>query len=131
VTAPILLLAAALQSPATAQADVPAGLDAQICASMRKYEERYRSELPQMADAVTRLDSFSVDCGSRLLTWHRTLIGDPANLRAGWQDRHQADWDADVCGSETFRSIVAAGWRFVDRYAIQDGREPAFEARCG
>jgi hypothetical protein len=122
-----LLLLAAAQATGNGPS---AEFDTQVCAAMRKYEDDYRSQLPEMVDEVTRLDAMTVDCHARLLTWHRTLMGDPANLRTGWQGRHQIQWNRDVCESETFRTAVRQGWRFVDRYALSARAEEAFEADC-
>lgn len=134
-TSAILLIALLGGPEGGDQGGSAAEMDAQACTFMRRNAEELRPAsrpgLPRITDPMARLDSFTVDCGDKLLVWRRTLIGGPANRREGWQGRYQARWNAEICGAPALRRLVSRGWRLVDRHRSSNGVETVFEASCG
>jgi len=122
--AAFVLLAALAQSPGRAD------LDARFCESARDNQAQLRPRLP-ITDNGERLDSFTPDCGQRLLVWERALVADPGLSVDQWRARREAGWSHIVCEIPRFRDAVGRGWRFTESIVHVDGSRHEFTARCG
>lgn len=104
--------------------------DAEFCAMGDRLAKSLQPELPKMVDSSTRIDGIVALCAVRTLTWNKTLMAVPSDMRDGWQGRKQAQWNAIVCGNTAFAPMYRRGWTFTQNLTFQDGTRVVMDAKC-
>ncbi len=104
--------------------------DAQACERLRATAREVTAELPMMIDTVTRLDGMSVICSLRAVTWNKFIRADMSEMREGWQNRKQAQFNGIICGNASFVPLARRGWRFTQNLTFQSGERIIMDADC-
>jgi hypothetical protein len=104
--------------------------DQEACNILNQISEDLTKELPKMVDATTRLDGMVTLCSLRTVKASKFIIAPLSNMRSGWRERKQAQWNDIVCGNEAFLPLARRGWRFTQTLTFVGGERVNMDARC-
>ena len=102
--------------------------DADFCEAMGVLADRLQADLPVMVDAITRTDSFHVQCSVKMVAWDKTILATTGGLEQGWRARKQAQRNATICGNAIFKSMGTRGWHFVQNLTFRDGEHMVLDS---
>jgi hypothetical protein len=105
-------------------------LDARDCSIMEKIADDMQAELPKIVDRATRLDGFVVLCSLRTVSNAKFVDADLAQMRSGWRERKQRQWNEINCENEAFLPMIRRGWRFVQVFTLRSGERYSMDAIC-
>ena len=103
--------------------------DALACTELTQAAQTTVAQLPKWVDAITRVDALVVTCPSR--TYHvDKFINEPIlDMRDGWQERKQAQWDKQICLGN-LGPLVEGGWLISQVLTFAGGERIRMDARC-
>jgi hypothetical protein len=122
-----LALAAALIPP-TDVAPIPL-TDAEFCDGAQVAVESLRATYPRQVDAITRMETASIDCPARTMELGGSVILNMTEMRQGWITERQAAWDAQTCKGAML-TAARLGWHFRQTYRFKDGAISSIDAAC-
>src|SRR4051812_40066823 len=88
--------------------------DAEACTRLRTLASSMTAETPQQVDEITRLDGILVTCGTRSVSFNKTISVPISALVANWQEDNQRVWNGIICENPGFLFLTHQGWRFVE-----------------
>jgi hypothetical protein len=121
----IAALALAVQPAATLRVS-----DAEACTRLRTVASSMTADAPQQVDEITRLDGVLVTCGTRSVSFNKTISVPMSALVANWQEDNQRVWNGIICGNPGFLFLTHQGWRFVENRVFRSGERIAVVAHC-
>lgn len=104
--------------------------DREFCAAGRKIVDAAQADLPIRIDPITTTTGMAIICGLRSFTVSQMIHADQADMRDGWRDRKQDQYNKIVCSNEAFLPAFQRGWRFTQSITFKSGERHILEASC-
>lgn len=105
--------------------------DKVFCSQAKQLSDKTNSEGKVWVDAMTRQDGMAVICNLKIIEYKKFLKANTVDMREGWQDRKQSQWDKIYCEEgSTFRNAIDNGWSVSVILTFINGEQHKITAKC-
>ncbi len=99
------------------------------CKVFKELSGDINKEGPTWVDTITRSDGIAVFCSRKFVDYKKFIKLLPSQLRVGWEERKQKQWNALYCKSSS-RIAVNNGWTIQQTTTFIDGFQHRMIAVC-
>lgn len=110
--------------------------DSLFCESVTSSFDAQNRELQEgrgvWADASTKNLGFYANCPLRVVVFKKQIMANEIEMRPGWKERKQQQWNASYCGEDTWvwRDAIYRGWKVQTEVVFLDGGKHTITAEC-
>ena len=132
----VALVSAGACSPTSSQSNEVAEEDSLFCDFVTSTFDEQNRELREgrsvWADSSTKNLGFYSNCPLKVVVFKKQIMANESEMRSGWKDRKQQQWNASYCGEETWvwRDAIYRGWKVQTEVVFLDGPKHTIEAHC-
>ena len=102
----------------------------EFCAAVTDIAHRMNARKGRWLDRSTRHDGVELDCEAKTLEVKRFVNADPDEMREGWENRKEREWNAHYCNHESWRDAIDNGWSIISTLTFRTGEQVSFVAEC-
>ena len=102
----------------------------EFCDSVTEVAQRMNARRGRWLDRSTRQDGVMVECEAKTLEAKRFVNANPDDMREGWENRKQRQWNAAYCKHVSWREAIDNGWSIISTLTFRNGEQAVFVAEC-
>jgi hypothetical protein len=107
-----------------------ASFDEVFCKKMKQFKQNGLQDIGAMLDSITINDGMAVFCGNKIIEFKKIIIVSGAEIREGWEERKNAQWDEIMCSNDLIRKAVDGNWIIANLMTFSDGRRFWHATNC-
>jgi hypothetical protein len=102
----------------------------EFCIAVTDIAHRMNARKGRWLDRATRLDGVELDCEAKTFEANRFVNADPDDMRQGWEERKEREWNDRYCNDEAWREAIDNGWSIISTLTFRTEEQVSFVADC-